>query len=299
MDSSNKGRALKIVVCVKQISYVYSRTGQDPETNFVTGLDQVSRINPCDEAGLALALKVKSLSRSAEVIVLTFGPFRAEREVRLCLAAGADGIYQIPVDEPIDPWVKSDYLTKAIEQLNAGLILCGERSLDTGHGQIAALLAHRLGVPFISCVREISISNECDHITVQRSGGRGTREILHCSLPAVLSTSEEGNSLAAVSYVGKRRAATLSINKILLTNGVSKPVSELIRVFPPRPRAKWSPVPGPHLDAYYRIEQLLAGSKVEKKGKKLDGPPEDLVKELISFLENHGFLARRKQDNGT
>ena len=38
-----------IAVCMKQVSYLYARTGRDPELNFVGPRDHVRLNNPLDE----------------------------------------------------------------------------------------------------------------------------------------------------------------------------------------------------------------------------------------------------------
>ncbi|MBL7225811.1 MAG: hypothetical protein ISS59_06720 [Desulfobacteraceae bacterium] len=54
------------------------------------------------------------------------------------------------------------------------------------------------------------------------------------------------------------------------------------------------------IGSYDRIQQLLTGSQVEKKGEMLRGSPESQVEGIISFLDRHGFLeskGRAKRDN--
>jgi len=50
------------------------------------------------------------------------------------------------------------------------------------------------------------------------------------------------------------------------------------------------------LDAFPRNGQSLTGSRVEKKGEMLRGSPESQVEGIISFLDGHGFLESKKED---
>jgi len=48
------------------------------------------------------------------------------------------------------------------------------------------------------------------------------------------------------------------------------------------------------MEAFDRIEQLLAGSHIEKKGAILSGHPESQVDGIITFLKDHGFWGHKK-----
>ena len=62
------------------------------------------------------------------------------------------------------------------------------------------------------------------------------------------------------------------------------------KTFPPRPRPKRVLTPDSSLPAFERINQLLAGSSIEKKGAMLTGDPESQVQGIISYLIENGFL---------
>ena len=188
---------MKIIVCAKQIRHTYARTGISPESHFICPEDGVYRVNPHDEAALELALRLKDEYDNITVTLLTLGPMIAEHEIQRCLATGADDLYQIkingqppldsdPLDQP-DPWVKSDLMARAVKELKGDLVLCGKESLDKGSGQVGALLAHRLDLPFVSAITDLSMDETGGTLQVQRSAGRGVREIIECRLPAVLS----------------------------------------------------------------------------------------------------------------
>ena len=159
---------MKIIVCAKQIRHTYARTGTSPESHYICPEDNVYRVNPHDEAALELALRLKDEHENITVVLLTLGPMIAEDEIRRCLAAGADDLVQInangqppssgPRSDPLDqadPWVKSDLMARAVKELNGDLVLCGKASLDKGSGQVGALLAHRLDLPFVSAITDL------------------------------------------------------------------------------------------------------------------------------------------------
>jgi hypothetical protein len=65
--------------------------------------------------------------------------------------------------------------------------------------------------------------------------------------------------------------------------------------FPPRPRPKKVFTPDSRLDAFERIQQLLMGSRVEKKGTVLTGSIESQVDGIVSFLKEQDFLGKEKE----
>lgn len=286
---------MRIVVCVKQISHAYARTGMDPERDFLTPEDEVFRVNPYDELAVAVALHTKELVGEGEINVLTLGPIIAEKELRRCMAMGVDHLYQIDIAGRVDPWQKSAFLAQAIKGIGADLVLCGKESIDSRNGQVGAFVAHLLAVPFVSCIRDISISSDKGSLEVQRSAGRGIREVIECPLPAVFSVDAGAIEPPFPTYEEKKQSQTLPVQKIIYDKDTVFPQSICTKTFPPRPRPKKAPAPDPGLDAFNRIGQLLTGSRVEKKGEMLRGSPKSEVDGIISFLGGHGFLESLKE----
>ncbi len=290
---------MKIIVCVKQVQYAYARTGMSPETLYFDSKDNIYRVNPHDEAALELALRLKDKNENTTVTLLTLGQMIAKDEVKRCLATGADDLYQIivpnqdasgtaPLDQP-DPWVKSVLLARAVKELGGNLILCGKESVDKANGQVAALLAQRLELPFVSAITDLSLGKSKDMLQVQRSAGRGVREVIECASPAVFSV-DLGTDLRLPKFAKRQWAEDYKPLQLDFGNDVEAPLFVCKRRFQPRPRPKIVPAPDSRLHAYDRVMQLLTGSKVEKKGEMLTGSPASQVDGIIAFLKTNGFL---------
>jgi electron transfer flavoprotein beta subunit len=284
---------MRIIVCVKQIHHIYARTGLNPEQYFLTDEDSIYRINPYDEAALELALQVKERRDDVEIILLTLGPIIAETELRRCLALGADDIYRIEMEEELDSWFKSKLLVRATKDIGADLVLCGKESLDKQNGQVGALMAHRLDMPFLSAVLDLTIRDN-GTVETRRAADRGVREVIECPLPAVLTVDLGSHEPRLPIYEDKKRTRSMEIKRLSYPNEIPTNKTMSNRVFPPRPRPKKTPAPDSKSEAFYRVEQLLAGSSIQKKGIILDGNPESQVQGIISYLEEHGFIASNK-----
>ena len=284
---------MRIIVCAKQICLTYARTGMDPGRYFLAPEDKLYRVNPYDEAALELALQIKELRGSGEIIILTLGPIIAEVELRRCLARGADDLYQIDTEGGMDPWDKSQLLARVIRDMGADLILCGKESLDKRNGQVGAFIAQHLGIPFVSAIVDLTVT---DNATARalRIVCRGVREAVECPLPAVFSVELGLHEPRLVTYECKRRARSIKIQRLDYREWMSARKTISMGIIPPRPRPKRVPTPDSGLEAFYRIGQLFMGSRVEKQGAILRGGPESQAEGIISFLEEHGFLEFKK-----
>jgi electron transfer flavoprotein beta subunit len=286
-------KAMRIIVCVKQIRYTYARTGMDPEQYFLTPEDSIYRVNPYDEAALELALQAKTRQRDIEVILLTLGPVIAEAELRRCLALGADDLYRIETDKELDPWSKSGLLARAVRDMGADLILCGRESLDRQNGQVGAFMAHHLGLPFLSAIVELAIGDK-KRATARRTADRGVREVIECRLPAVFSVEMGSHEASIPTYQALKRACSAKIKTLPHADEVLTNKTVTTRIFSPRPRPKKTPAPDSEAEAFKRIDQLLMDSRIEKKGTILENDPESQVNGILSFLEEHGFIKSNK-----
>ena len=288
---------MKIIICVKQIRHTYTRTGTNPAHHFLAREDSVYRVNPHDEASLELALRIKDSQDNTEIFLLALGPVIAEDELRRCLAMGADHLYRIDLNDSLDPWKKSLVLAHVIKDLGYDLVLCGKESLDTQNGQMGAFLAHHLNLPFVSAITDINISQDNTLGTVHRRCGRGMREEIQCRLPAVFTVDMGNVELRLPTYEAKKTAQSYIIQLLNYDDNGIRPKVIPERIYPPRPRSKRVPAPDSRLVAYQRIQLLLAGSRVEKRGEVLTGSPQVQVEGILSFLQEHGFIKSKQSEN--
>ena len=288
---------MKIIVCVKQIRHTYTRTGQNPDTTYINPEDSIFRINPCDEAAIALALCLKETDANTEVSLLTLGDMIAEVELRRCLATGADHLYQADFNDHKDseslaqpePRVKADLIAKIATSLGADLILCGKESMDKANGQVGALVAQQLALPFVSAITDLSLSQAGSRVEVQRSAGRGAREEIACGLPAVFSV-DAGAQLPLPTVEARKLANAYKIRIPDIDKTTFSAKMTCLKFFQPRPRPRMIPAPDSSLGAYDRVLQLLSGSNVEKKGEILTGSTESQVAGIINFLKENEFI---------
>ena len=288
---------MNIIVCAKQICYTYARTGKNFETKYINPEDSIFRINPYDEAATELALRLKEAVGNTRVSLLTLGDMIAEDQLRRCLAAGPDHLYQMnfiehkdpdPFSQP-DPWIKAGLISQAAKSLDADLILCGKESLDRASGQVGALVAQQLNLPFVSAITELSFDKESRMVKVLRSAGRGVREMIECALPAVFSV-DLGAQLRLPTIEKRKLADAYDIRTPNITEQTIPAKIICQNIFQPKPRARLIQAPDSSLKSFDRVLQLLAGSTVQKKGEMLIGSTKSQVEGILSFLKRNEFI---------
>ncbi|MHC4846467.1 MAG: electron transfer flavoprotein subunit beta/FixA family protein, partial [Planctomycetota bacterium] len=148
-------------------------------------------INPYDEFAVEAALQLKEAAgegpEPSEVIIVTLGPGEATKELRTCLAMGADRAVLIKDDssDRRDAMATANALAGAIKELEADLVLCGKQAVDHDQGQVGLLIAQALGLPCVTEIRSLAVAD--GKATVERAGDEGTTEKYEVTLPAVLT----------------------------------------------------------------------------------------------------------------
>ncbi len=184
---------MHIIVCVKQVI--------DPEAPPATfSIDStlmtaqfkgaVPVIDPFAEHAVEAALKIKDVT-NARVTILSFGNSFQRDVIKKPVAMGADELILIE-DNSIpagDSYITALVLARAIQKIgDYNLILCGREASDTNAGQTGAGIAELLKVPCVTLARKIDISGT--DLTIERVTPDGY-EIIDCSLPAVVTVSNE------------------------------------------------------------------------------------------------------------
>ncbi|MGD1119959.1 MAG: electron transfer flavoprotein subunit beta/FixA family protein [Dehalococcoidales bacterium] len=293
---------MKIIVCLKEVvdpalSLDYISGHMPPWFDRLTMSGIPRRLNPNDAAALALALGLKAANTEAEITVVSIGPTRVESYLRNALALGADRAIRI-WDEGLvgTPYQKASLLAAFASLSSADLVLTGVKSLDTASGRVGPLLAARLGLPCV--VNVFSIAAESGNsISVVKDLGRGEREKLRCTLPAVLAVKGEGKLPYASldKLIDSKSAeiktltpADLGISPIELQSGPLK----IIGLAFPRPLPAKTPPLDSSLPAFYRILQLLEGGIAKRKGTILEGGPDELAEKLYRLFLKEGVLKK-------
>ena len=180
---------MKTAVCMKYVP-VIARMRFDYEARTIIREGVPSEVNPFDVLGLVRAVELKT-APDDEVVALTMGPPGAAEGLTECLALGADrGV--LVTDRALagsDTLATSRALALALGRERPDLIICGRNSTDGETGQVGPEVAELMGLPHVSHVRRLDLSEDRRTAIVERITDEGF-QTLECDLPAVICVTE-------------------------------------------------------------------------------------------------------------
>ncbi len=175
---------MEILVFVKRVPATDSKikVGADGKKIDPAGVEYV--LNPYDEFAVEEALKTKE-KFGGEVTVLTIGSADAQKELRTCLAMGADKAILLEADtSSVDASSISKCLAAKAKELGAQIIFCGKQAVDGDDAQVGVRVATLLGWACVSDVSSLELSDGAFVATRDIEGGK---EKIEGKLPAVLT----------------------------------------------------------------------------------------------------------------
>ena len=204
---------MKTAVCMKYVPMI-ARMQFDYEARTIVRDGVPSEVNAFDQLGLVRAVELKG-DEDDEVVVLTMGPPTAAEGLTTCLALGADRGVLI-TDRALagsDTLATSRALALALAREAPDLIICGRNSTDGETGQVGPEVAELMGLPHVSHVRRLNLSDDRRTAIVERITDEGFQTI-ECDLPAVICVTEG-------------IAPEIFPNREQMENAATKPVDEM------------------------------------------------------------------------
>jgi electron transfer flavoprotein beta subunit len=245
----------------------------DPKTGTLIREGVPSIINPDDKNALeeSIALKEKF---GGKVTVLSMGPPQAEEALREAYAMGADECILL-CDRAFagaDTLATSYTLAAAIKHIGKyDIVVAGRQAIDGDTAQIGPQIAETLGLPQITYVRKVEIDGK--KVTAERALEDGY-EVVETQLPCLITCIKELNN-PRYPTVKRILAACRDIKIPWWDNAEIKADKGAIGLEGSPTGVKRSFAPEP-----------------PGAGKMLEGKTEDVVKELISHLEDDNIVNR-------
>jgi len=243
---------MKIGVFVKRIPSTDTKVkvGSDGKSLDPAGVEYV--LSPYDEFAVEEALKTKEARGDGEVVVVCLGPAEATKEIRTCLAMGADRAIHLKDATPYrDASSTAAILTEVAKAESFDLIFLGRQAVDLDQSLVGAMLAERLGLPHVGSVTKLAWNG--DVATAQR-GIEGATEVVEVPIPAVLTTQKGLNEPRYASLKGIMAAKKKKIEERTFTDVPSRTEVVTMELPPPRPPGK---IVGEGTDAVSELVRLL------------------------------------------
>lgn len=252
---------MNIIVCIKQVPDAKD-VRLDPKTNTMAREGVESIMNPYDRHALEAAVQLKEKS-GGTVTAISMGPPQAEAVLREAVSCGSDGgaLVSDRAFAGADTWATTYTLSKAVEKLGGfDLIVCGKQAIDGDTAQVGPGLAHRLDIPYVTCVRRI-VSCENGTLRLERMMDDGYDEV-EVDLPALITVVKEINEPRVPSLKGKMKSKKVEIPVFSADDigaepdciGLPGSPTQVQRVFTPAPRGERTMLSG---TVEEQIEQLL------------------------------------------
>jgi len=205
---------MEILVCVKRVPMVGGRIvvtadGQEVDTR-MSGFTVSPHEECAVEEGVRLAERF-----GGRVTVLTLGPPAAADQLRDMLALGASRGVLLETDgREFGPIATAGAIVGAIGdgESRYDLLLFGNEAADTGDYQVGVRVAHALGLPCVTGIKNLEVADDGASARARREY-RGTEEVFDIPLPAVVSVKEGINLPRYPSLPGRLRAKRATIEQ--------------------------------------------------------------------------------------
>jgi electron transfer flavoprotein beta subunit len=205
---------VEILVCVKRVpmvggKIVVTADGQDVDTR-MSGFT----VSPHEECAVEEAVRLAE-RRGGGVTVLTLGPPAAADQLRDMLALGAARAVLLETDgREWGPVATAGAIVDAVRagEIRYDLLLFGNEAADTGDYQVGVRVAHALGLPCVTGIKNLEVADDGASARARREY-RGAEEVFDIPLPAVVSVKEGINLPRYPSLPGRLRAKRAAIEQ--------------------------------------------------------------------------------------
>jgi electron transfer flavoprotein beta subunit len=181
---------MKIAVLIKHVPDTYGERQLDPTTGRTDRAAGDQVIDEISERAVEVALAHKDQEKATEVVAVTMGPAQATDALRKALAMGADRAVHV-VDDALagaDLMVTATVLAAALATERCDLVIAGNESTDGRGGVLPALLAELLGLPLLSALRTVRLTD--GEVSGTRVTDAASTQV-RAQLPAVISITEQ------------------------------------------------------------------------------------------------------------
>lgn len=243
---------MEILACVKRVPLVGGTIGLTPDGQEVDTRMTGFTVSPHEECAVEEAVQIAA-RLGGSVTVLTLGPPEAAEQLRDMLALGANSAILLQADgAEWGPLATAAAIAEAARDGGYGLLLFGNEAADTGGYQVPVRVAHALGLPCVTGIKQLEVTET--GLKASREY-RGTQETFELPLPAVVSVKEGINLPRYPSLPGRLRAKRARID----TREPARPDEGLrkVRLVAPPPSQHRAQVLGTGADAVPALVSVL------------------------------------------
>jgi len=243
---------MKIAVCVRRTPDTEAKVSVAGDGRSLESSGVKFVLNPYDEFAVEEAIRTKE-AHGGEVVAITVGGADSSKELKQCLAMGADKAVRIDPPADADSASIAATLAAVLEELSPDLIFCGKMAVDEQDFQVPLRVATALDIPAVSFVTRFEMGDGSATVDAETEAGVTVYET---PLPALFAVEKGINEPRYPGIKGIMQAK-------------KKPVDER---------------PAPDAAAKVKVEKLEL--PVEKQGGKIVGEGVEAVPELVRLLHD-------------
>jgi len=226
---------MNLIACMKRVPDTASqvRAGDDGRTLDPSGISYV--VNPYDEYAVEECLKMKE-AHGGEVTILTVGPETSTKEIRHCLAMGADKAIHVKDEASArDPLSTAKAIVASLEGRSFDVLFFGKQAVDHDNAQVGLIVATLLDLPAVAEAIEVTVGD--GSLIVYREAD-GKTEMYEVPTPCVLTAQKGLNEPRYPNLKGIMQSKKKPIDAVDVT--FAENALEVVSMEPPpaRPEGK-------------------------------------------------------------
>ena len=226
---------MNLIACMKRVPDTASqiRVGDDGRSLDPNGISYV--VNPYDEFAVEECIKIKE-QHGGEVSILTVGPATSTKEIRHCLAMGADKAIHVKDEAPTrDPLSTAKAIVAALDGRPFDVLFFGKQAVDHDNAQVGLIVATLLDLPAVAEVVKVEATE--GSVTVHREA-EGNTEVYELPTPCVLTAQKGLNEPRYPNLKGIMQSKKKPIEEVEVA--LAESALEIVAMEPPpaRPEGK-------------------------------------------------------------
>jgi len=195
---------MEIVVPVKMVPDLVEELEIDAGGRVLDRSFLKFKLNEFDEQAVEEALLLKE-KHGGKVTVVALDAAEVDEALFTCLARGAERAVKIKgaFEAGVSSHAAAAIFAEALKSIPHDLVLTGVQAADDLDGQLAPLLATKLGLPHVSVVSAVELAAGGKAVVVKQEYAGGVMAELEVDLPAVLGiqAAQQSPRYAPVSKV--------------------------------------------------------------------------------------------------
>jgi len=214
----------------------------DTETKVKVGAEGTSidpagvnfMLSPYDEFAVEEALRAKQ-KFGGEVVVVSLGGDAHKETLRKALAMGCDKAVLLKDSSARDSFAVASSLAEFAKGYQPDIIFTGKQSIDYDNAQVSVLVAEMLGIPSITVVVKLDIT---DGKVIAEREIEGGHEIVESTIPVLIAAQKGLNDPRYPSLKGIMEAKRKQIEERAIGSVESRVIVSAMKTPPPKSAGK-------------------------------------------------------------